>query len=150
MGRFRIKLRTALIFLAGAGIIGSLLALRPTCTEVGPGELSHLSVAHLANGEARSFCYKDSVGEKIRFILARGSDGEIRSVFDACRECYSFHKGYKVSDGALICRLCGNRYEIDRMMAGKASCVPVKLPHQEHDGMVQVKAADLRAGRELF
>ncbi len=150
MLRLIMRPRIALTFVIGAGAIAAVLAFRPACTEVGPDELSRLSVADLANGQARSFCYRDSVGEKIRFILARGSDGKIRAVFDACHQCYTFHKGYKVSDGALVCRFCGNRYAIDHMMAGKASCVPVKLPHQEHDGVVQVKADDLRAGRKLF
>ena len=107
-------------------------------------------MAELARGEARTFCYDDRAGEKIRFILARGSDGKIRTVFDACRQCYSYHKGYKVTGGAMVCRLCGNRYPIDHMMEGKASCMPVDLPHQEQAGVVLVRAADLRKGKELF
>jgi len=150
MRKLKITPRTGLVILAIAAVVGPLLALRPKCIELGPAELLSIPVADLGPGEARTFCYNDRTGEKIRFILARGSDGKIRSVFDACRQCYSSHKGYKLTAGAMVCRLCGNRYPIDHMMEGKASCMPVDLPHQEQAGIVQVKAADLRKGRELF
>jgi len=150
MRSLKIKPRTGLILVVTAAIGAALMTLPPTCTPLGPAELLSIPVAKLARGEARTFCYHDRAGEKIRFILARGSDGKIRTVFDACRQCYSSHKGYKVTGGAIVCRLCGNRYPIDHMMEGKASCMPVDLPHQEQAGVVLVRAADLRKGKELF
>ena len=150
MRNLKIKPRTGLILLVTAAVGAGLLTLPPTCTSLSPAELLNIPVAKLARGEGRSFCYHDSAGEKIRFILARGSDGKIHTVFDACHQCYSFHKGYEVRGGAIVCRLCGNRYPIEHMMKGKASCIPVDLPHQEQAGVVQVRAADLRKGKELF
>ena len=151
MRSLKIKPRTGLILLVAAAAIGAaLMTLPPTCTPLSPAEVLSIPVAKLGRGEARTFCYQDRTGETIRFILARSSDGKIRTVFDACRECYSYHKGYKISGGAMVCRWCGNRYPIDHMTEGKASCKPVDLPHQERAGVVQVRAADLRKGRELF
>lgn len=109
-----------------------------------------ISIARLGSGEARLFCYHDRAGERLRFLLARGSDGKIRAVFDACRQCYKFHQGYETSHGMLICRLCGNRYPIDHMMKGEASCVPVSLPHHEDASRVEVKVSDLKSGASLF
>src|SRR5271170_6674492 len=57
---------------------------------------------------------------------------------------------YKDAAGELICRVCGNHYPIAQMTEGKASCVPVSLKHEDEGGIVHIKTADLRAGRELF
>jgi len=107
-------------------------------------------MARLADGEAHRFCYRDRAGERLRFLLARGNDGKVRAVFDACRQCYKFGQGYDVSHGMLICRLCGNRYPIDHMTKGEASCVPVSLPHHEDASRVEIKVSDVKSGAALF
>jgi uncharacterized membrane protein len=104
----------------------------------------------MARGEVQRFCYRDSAGERLRFLLARGADGKVHAVFDACRQCYKFHQGYKIENGMLICRLCGNRYPIDRMTAGEASCVPVAVRHSDDGSTVRIKPSDLESGKALF
>ena len=89
-------------------------------------------------------------GERLRFLLARGNDGKVRAVFDACRQCYKFHQGYDVAHGMLICRLCGNRYPIDHMTEGEASCVPVSLPHHEGASAVEEKSQTSNRERRSF
>lgn len=118
-------------------------------TVTGDGEVA-VDTSGLRPGRAELFCYTGKSGEKLRFVLARGSDGVVRSVFDACRQCYVYHRGYLVSGGDLVCRVCGNRYRIDRMTEGKASCVPASLPHREAAGTVRIRTADLESGRALF
>ena len=100
------------------------------CTMVTGNDDVAINAFALRPGSARLFCYTDDAGKQLRFVLARGNDGKVRSVFDACRQCFTFHKGYRVVGGELICRVCGNHYPIDRMAEGKASCVPVSLPHR--------------------
>ena len=109
-----------------------------------------IDLSTLAPGSARKYGYADAAGNRLRFLLARGSDGQVRSVFDVCRQCYSYHKGYAISGNELICRVCGNRYKIDQMTAGKASCVPVALAHSEDRGTAKIKVADVVAGRSFF
>ncbi len=104
----------------------------------------------LSRGSARFFCYRDRSGHLIRFVLARGVDGTVRSVFDACRQCYRFHKGYTIADGFLICRLCGNRYKLDEMRTGLASCQPVQLENTLRGGKVEVRVSALEQGHALF
>ena len=77
---------------------------------------------------------------------ARANDGAVRSVFDACRQCYRFHKGYIVVDGFLVCRLCGNRYRLDQMETGMASCQPIHIENTQHGNKVEVKDKDKKAG----
>lgn len=143
--------------LAGAILLAAAVAAavavspiaRPRCIEVrGPGTLT-IKLSDLTRGVG-FFCYRDSAGERVRFVLARGDDGKVQSVFDACRQCYKFHKGYTVSGGNLICRLCGTRYKISEMHAGKASCVPLGLPAEGKGDLITVKVADLERAVSLF
>jgi uncharacterized membrane protein len=124
--------------------------VRPQCTVLIGNDTLVIPGASLVRGAVRFFCYRDRAGERLRFILARDSDGNVHAVFDACRQCYKFHKGYSVLGGYLVCRLCGNRYALKEMQAGKASCVPVKLPLAQRGDSVEVKVVDLRRGRPLF
>jgi uncharacterized membrane protein len=82
--------------------------------------------------------------------LARDSAGRIKAAFDACERCYIYRKGYVSSGGNLVCRFCGNRYHLESMEAGLASCVPVKLPVQLLGQNAQIKAADLERERVMF
>ncbi len=138
------------VLIAAVAIVAALPILRPRCIELQGAEELTVSLARLQGGEARLFCYRDRAGERLRFLLTRGSDGKVRAVFDACRQCYKFHQGYEVAHGVLICRLCGNRYPIDHMTKGEASCVPVSLPHHENASRVEIKVSDLKSGAALF
>lgn len=145
------------IWLGGAAMSGVVVlaiaipAMRPRCTDVTGNDRVLIPIANLARGAASFFCYRDEAGDHLRFIIARDDHGHVHSVMDACHQCYSFHKGYTVSsNGEVICRLCGNKYSLKGLEAGKASCVPVALPNREHDGVVEVKVADLEQQRQLF
>ncbi len=120
------------------------------CTIVSGTDVLSINLDHLMAGQAEKFCYAGDAGRRIRFVLARGEDGKVRSVFDACRRCSGYHKGYATSHGELICRACGNRYPIERMTSGKASCVPVSLAHREEGTTAKIRITDLIAGRALF
>jgi uncharacterized membrane protein len=145
----RLKLLAGLV-LAGSAAAFLIFITASDCTTVTGSDEVSINVSAMRPGSARLFCYTDDAGKRLRFVLARGADGKVRSVFDACRQCFAFHRGYRVAGGELICRACGNRYSIDRMTEGKASCVPVSLPHEDDSGIVHIKTADLKAGRALF
>jgi uncharacterized membrane protein len=144
----KLKILCGLMLAAGAAFL-TFTAISD-CTEVTGGADVAINAFALRPGTAHLFCYTDAAGERLRFVLSRGNDGKVRSVFDACRQCFAFHKGYRVVGGELICRVCGNHYPIDRMAEGKASCVPVSLPHEDDSGVVHIKTADLKAGRAYF
>jgi uncharacterized membrane protein len=139
--------------LLGICIIAAVIAspmVRPRCTQISGSTTLTIPLAKLARGAVHFFCYRDNAGDQVRFVLARGADGRMQSVFDACRQCYKFHRGYTSSGAELICRLCGNRYKIKDMHVGKASCVPVSLPVAQNGDAVRVKITDLKNGRSLF
>jgi uncharacterized membrane protein len=122
----------------------------PGCSPVNGTDVVTASLDELRPGTAQFFCYRDRTGHEVRFVLARTIDGAVHSVFDACRQCYRFHKGYTIADGYLVCRLCGNRYKLDQMQVGLASCQPVQLENREHGNRVEVKVAALEKGQQLF
>jgi len=134
--------------IAAAVAAGPMFA--PECIVANGTEIVTLSTNDLGRGSARFFCYRDHSGHLLRFVVARGDDGMIHSVFDACRQCYRFHKGYTVADGFLICRLCGNRYKLDEMRIGLASCQPVQLENSQSGEKVDVRVAALERGHFLF
>ena len=124
--------------------------MRPRCTRVSGDDRINIPLAQLARGAVSFFCYHDNAGDRLRFILARDEDGKVHAALDACRQCYTNHQGYTTSDGQLVCRFCGNRYNLRSMEKGQASCVPVSLPNRQHDGMIEVRVSDLKQGRALF
>src|SRR5260370_4822394 len=147
MRTIRLKILGGVILAAGEACL--IFTATSDCTTVpGAGDVA-VNVSVLRPGSARLFCYTDDAGKRLRFVLARGDDGKVRSVFDACRQCFTFHRGYRVVGGDLICRVCGNHYRIDRMAEGKASCVPASLPHEDDSGIVRIKMADLTATHAL-
>ncbi len=143
-----LRILVGLVLAIGAAFL--FFTATSDCTTVtGSGDVA-VNVSSMRPGSARLFCYTDNAGEKLRFVLARGDDGKVRSVFDACRQCFAYHSGYRIVGGELICRVCGNRYSVNRMTEGKASCVPAGLPHEDAAGIVHIKTADLVAGHALF
>jgi len=148
MRSFRLKIFAGLVLAAGAALLA--FSATSNCLAVTGIDTVNVNIASLRPGHAATFCYTDDAGKKLRFVLARGTDGKMRSVFDACRQCFTFHRGYQVVGGELICRVCGNHYRIDRMTEGKASCVPVSLSHEDAPGTVILKTAQFRTGHALF
>ena len=120
------------------------------CTLLNGAATLTIKLGDQAPGTVRAFCYRDPTGQRLQFLLARDSNGKVQTVFDACGQCYKFHKGYSYSGGYLICRLCGNRYPIPEMNTGKASCVPVALSSKTEHGEARIKVADIKAGKWLF
>jgi uncharacterized membrane protein len=144
----KFKILAGLMLAAGAAFL--TFTASSECTMVTGTDDVAINAFELRPGRAGLFCYTDDAGKKLRFILARGDDGKVRSVFDACRQCFTFHRGYRIVNGEMICRVCGNHYPIDHMTEGKASCVPASLPHEDASGVVHIKTADLKAERSLF
>jgi uncharacterized membrane protein len=146
--------RTALLIAAAAlvavAVSLSALARAPEFTPVSANPSINIETNDLERGNIRFFTYRDRAGDQIRFLLARDSTGRIKGAIDACERCSMYHKGYVNSRGDLVCRYCGNRYKLETMESGLASCVPVKLPFQMTGHTVNIKPADLERERGLF
>jgi uncharacterized membrane protein len=147
-GRTRFFIAAGLLALA-ATLFGAIAA-GPRHIPVSANASVSIETNDLRQGDVRFFTYRDRAGDQIRFLLARDATGRTKAAFDACARCYMYHKGYASSRGALHCRFCGNRYKLEAMESGLASCVPVKLPFQMNGDTVNIKPADLERERGLF
>ena len=75
-------------------------------------------------------------GVDVRFLLIKGSNGEIKSALDACRVCGPM--GFEQFEDTLVCRRCGVETEIDDI--GKdVSCNPIPLESKVDSGYVIIK-----------
>lgn len=94
----------------------------------------------------------DSNGVKVRYLAVKGSDGVVRTAFDACEVCYRAKKGYSQEGTDLVCNNCGLRFQIDGIgtkNSGKG-CWPAYLPHEVKDDKIYIKKADLDSGSYMF
>jgi uncharacterized membrane protein len=109
-----------------------------------------IPLSRLVRGRAGFFCYRDHTGARIRFILARDEHDGVHLALDACEQCGRYHLGYKAGDDEILCRYCGNRYRLNEMEKGKASCIPVKLPYAQRGDNVEIKVLDIEKRQAQF
>ncbi len=134
--------RTGLLAVVGfMAVVVSLSAMAtgPRFITVSANPSVSIDTDTLRPGDVRFYAYRDHAGDRVRFLLARDSTGQIKGALDACRPCAMYGEGYASSRGYLVCRYCGNRYKLEAMESGLASCVPLKLPIQMAGHTVNIK-----------
>lgn len=100
---------------------------------------------------ARHYEY-DANGVKVRYFAVKGSDGEVRTAFDACEVCYRSNKGYTQVGNDMRCNNCGLSFNIDALGTknqGKG-CWPGYLPHKIVGDNVVIMKSYLEAGSYMF
>lgn len=102
--------------------------------------------------ETAGFYEYDSNGVRVKYIAVKGSDGVVRTAFDACEVCYRAKKGYSQVGSDLVCNNCGLKFAIDGLGTKNKGqgCWPAYLPNEVKDGRIYIKKADLDAGSYLF
>lgn len=88
----------------------------------------------------------------IEYILVQASNGDIKSVFNACDVCYNYHKGYSQNGTKLVCNNCANTFQIDGLGGSGTggTCNPGYLPHSLDGDSVVINVADLVKGAYFF
>jgi len=149
--RFRIiGFVVVILLIAAAASYFETTRDEPDFTVVVEKPLINIDASSLQKGDVHFFVYKERSGGDVRFLVARDSTGKIKVAFDACKLCYVYRKGYYASHGNLVCRYCGNRYTLEAMEVGAASCAPIMLPFQMNGQVVTIRANDLEDGQRLF
>jgi uncharacterized membrane protein len=105
-----------------------------------------------AVNDGRAHFFRFAAGDReIAFFLVRGTDGAIRSAFDACDVCYREKKGYGQHGKDMICRNCNQRFAIDSIGPHPpGECSPSHLPSRVVGRSVVIMVNDLKAGCRLF
>ncbi|PIY60640.1 hypothetical protein COY95_00730, partial [Candidatus Woesearchaeota archaeon CG_4_10_14_0_8_um_filter_47_5] len=94
----------------------------------------------------------DAQGAQVRFMVVKGSDGEVRTAFDACDVCGGA-LGYRQIGSDVMCTKCGKYFAIDGLGTENTQgggCWPSYLPHIISGDNILVKKSDLEAGRFRF
>ncbi len=94
----------------------------------------------------------DAGGVTVKYFAVRGSDGVVRTAFDACEVCYRAKKGYTQVGTDVRCNNCGLSFSIDELGTANrgAGCWPAHLPNEVIGDKVLIKKSDLESGAYLF
>lgn len=91
----------------------------------------------------------DGVG--VVYFAVLGSDGEIRTAFDACDVCDGY-KGYEQIGKDVRCKNCGKFFNVDDIGSKNApgGCWPSYLDHKIEGDELLISRTELEAGRHRF
>jgi Membrane iron-sulfur containing protein FtrD-like/Secretion system C-terminal sorting domain len=103
----------------------------------------HFSYTHMLSATEK---------KELRYIIVEASDGDIKTVFDACDVCYLSDKGYSQSGSIVRCNNCGNRFLIIDLGENNTNgtCNPGYLPRTIEGGNVVIQVSDLVKGEYYF
>jgi uncharacterized membrane protein len=87
----------------------------------------------------------------VKFFAILGSDGKIRTAFDACDVCGGY-KGYSQKGNDVICNKCGRFFSIDDIGTknGPGGCWPSYLSYEIQGDEVLIKKSELEKGAFRF
>ncbi|MBW6451908.1 MAG: DUF2318 domain-containing protein [DPANN group archaeon] len=90
-------------------------------------------------------------GVSVVYFTVVGSDGVIRTAFDACDVCGG-SKGYRQDGTDVVCNNCGKYFAIDDIGSknGPGGCWPSFLDHKVEDGFVVINEKDVADGAFRF
>jgi uncharacterized membrane protein len=90
-------------------------------------------------------------GVTVTYFAVRGSDGKVRTAFDACDVCGG-KKGYKQQGTDIACINCGKVFKIDGLGTQNKGygCWPSYLGHKIENGNVMIKTSEIEEGAFRF
>ena len=90
-------------------------------------------------------------GVEVVYFAVLGSDGEIRTAFDACDICGGY-KGYRQQGEDVVCINCGRVFNIDDIGVKNSpgGCWPSKLDHKIEGDNILISTKELANGRHRF
>jgi len=106
--------------------------------------------ANTITKEVQKFNY-NSNGVTVTYFAVKGTDGEIKTAFDACDVCGG-KKGYTQQGTDIKCENCGKIFRIDGLGTQNKGygCWPSYLSHNIENGQLIIKTSELDAGAYRF
>lgn len=101
--------------------------------------------------ETAKFYSLNSNGKEVRYFVVKGSDGKIRTAFDACDVCGGA-KGYRQEGNDMVCNNCGRSFDIDSIGTKNigGGCWPSYLTNKIEGDNVLISKSELAKGAFRF
>lgn len=138
----------AVVLFLSAGCGNPRHGAYPVLPEVG-GHI-RVDLSEIERNSGRFFTYLSPSGRNVDYFVYKDSAGSGRAVFDACRSCYRWRRGYRLEGDHVVCSKCDLRFPLDGLAEGTGSCVPVALPATLEGSTLVLAVSDLRAGEKYF
>ncbi|MAG22394.1 MAG: hypothetical protein CL943_03785 [Candidatus Diapherotrites archaeon] len=116
-------------------------------------EQATFSIPVASIGQEAKWYEYESNGTTIRFFAVKGSDGSVKTAFDACDVCNYSKKGYSQQGNFMVCNNCGNKYPIDGLGTENkrpGGCWPSYLPNEVVGENIVIQKANLEKGSAFF
>ncbi len=109
------------------------------------GEFVKIPLSEIS--DSAKFYSHEYNGKQINYFAVRGSDGEIRTAFDACDICGG-SKGYRQSGTDMICNNCGRVFSIDDLGTKNigGGCWPSYLSHKVEGKDLLISLEEIEQG----
>lgn len=133
-----------------------LLLIGLTCLahEAKAQSVSHpvSEITETAKHYSYTYMLSATLKKDLEYIIVKASNGDVKTVFNACDVCYPAHKGYSQSGTELRCNNCGNRFAIDGLGGSNTggTCNPGYLPHTIQGDQLVINVSDLIVGEYFF
>ncbi|MFH1505554.1 MAG: Fe-S-containing protein [archaeon] len=135
----------AILFISGCAVTGNAVV----DTEADAEEYVKIPLSEVTD-EVKFYSYAAG-SVNINYFAVLGTDGEVRTAFDACDVCGG-HLGYTQNGNDITCDKCGRVFSIDGLGTKNKGygCWPSYLPHEVQGDEVLIKVSDITDGRERF
>ena len=114
------------------------------------GEFVRVDLTDMESEGGAFFTYVTSSGRPVDFLVSLDSRNLPTAFLDACRSCYRWKRGYAVDGEYVTCRKCGERFTIDSIQEGRASCVPVPLYSSRRRAELFIPVGELESAVKYF
>ena len=137
----------AALFIFGCGNESSN-SKEPATTTVSAG-LVEIPLNSITD-KVQKFDY-NAKGVTVTYFAVKGSDGKVRTAFDACDVCGG-NKGYEQQGTDIACINCGKVFKIDGLGTQNKGygCWPSFLSHKIEDDSIVISKEELNAGKHRF
>jgi len=101
--------------------------------------------------EQAQFFEQNVAGFTITYFAVKGSDGEIRTAFDACDVCGGY-KGYHQEGNQMVCNNCGQKFAIDSLGSKNSGsgCWPSNLGRTIEGDNLVIEVSELEQNKFRF
>ena len=144
--------KTILILLAGILLVSGCINASTTGDVVSTQDANRVMKIPVSEISSQVKFYSfNSGGTKVNFFAVKGSDGKIRTAFDACDVCGGY-KGYRQEGNDMVCNNCGRYFDINDIGTKNrgGGCWPSYLSHRTEGDNIVIEKSELLAGKWRF